>query len=475
VEGVGVSDLRELLTPWPDDTPAFDVVKAPFPWFGGKSRAAAMIWRRLGPVRNYIEPFAGSLAVMLRSPYPPARYETVNDLDNYVANLWRALQYDPEAVAFHADWPVNEACLTARHRWLMVKARKDKFRKRMLADPFYYDAMIAGWWVWGQSCWIGAGWCDQKSEWHGYATGDNRGRGMQGEPKQPRVNRPNGCHAGLGIRPGLTEQKCITATPEFMATSNRGVVKQQLPRGAQLPELCTAGNPEVKRPHLMGDKGTVGVKLPHIGTTQGTQGPGNPERADAVKVGRPHLQRPYQVSAPPNKRPHLKRGCKGTAAFWCQNEALLDWMLVLQARLRYVRVCCGDWKRVTGRAVLEAASPCAVMLDPPYSTEAGRDMGIYSHGCGNVAHEVFDWCVANGANPDLRIALCGYAGEGHEALEGMGWTVEAWKASGGYGRLHGDAPGKSLENRHKERIWFSPHCLRKVVLAEWWAAENEKG
>lgn len=38
-------------------------LKAPFPWFGGKSRVAPLIWARFGEVRNYVEPFAGSLAV----------------------------------------------------------------------------------------------------------------------------------------------------------------------------------------------------------------------------------------------------------------------------------------------------------------------------------------------------------------------------------------------------------------------------
>ncbi len=43
------------------------MLKAPFPWFGGKSRAAELIWSRLGDVSNYVEPFAGSLAVLLAS------------------------------------------------------------------------------------------------------------------------------------------------------------------------------------------------------------------------------------------------------------------------------------------------------------------------------------------------------------------------------------------------------------------------
>jgi DNA adenine methylase len=135
-------------------------LRAPFPWFGGKSRAAALIWARFGNVPNYVEPFAGSLAVLLGRPYAP-QTETVNDADCYLANFWRALQRDPDAVAAHADWPVNEADLLARHRWLLSQA---EFRERLRSDPHYCDAQIAGWWVWGLCAWIGSGWCRQDVE-----------------------------------------------------------------------------------------------------------------------------------------------------------------------------------------------------------------------------------------------------------------------------------------------------------------------
>jgi site-specific DNA-adenine methylase len=130
-------------------------LRTPFPWFGGKSRVADLVWERFGDVANYVEPFAGSLAVLLGRPHTP-RTETVNDLDCYLANFWRALQADPDAVARWADWPVNEADLLARHRWLQTRAA---FREQMHADPEYHDAKIAGWWVWGLSAWIGSGWC----------------------------------------------------------------------------------------------------------------------------------------------------------------------------------------------------------------------------------------------------------------------------------------------------------------------------
>lgn len=133
-------------------------LKAPFPWFGGKSRAANLIWQAFGDAPNYVEPFAGSLAaLLLRQDYDPLKHtETVNDLDCYVANFWRALQHDPEGVMHWCDQPVNEADLHARHKWLIGQA---EFREKMLSDPGFYDIKIAGWWVWGLCCWIGSGWC----------------------------------------------------------------------------------------------------------------------------------------------------------------------------------------------------------------------------------------------------------------------------------------------------------------------------
>jgi DNA adenine methylase len=130
-------------------------LKAPFPYFGAKSRVAHIIWDRLGNVPNYIEPFAGSLAVLLARPDEPS-LETVNDFDCYLANFWRALQHDPDAVAKEADYPVIEVDLIARNNYY-VSHRKE-FQEQM-TDPNFYNAKEAGQWVWGQSCWIGAGWC----------------------------------------------------------------------------------------------------------------------------------------------------------------------------------------------------------------------------------------------------------------------------------------------------------------------------
>jgi hypothetical protein len=59
-------------------------LSAPFPWFGGKSRAAPLIWDRLGDVVNYVEPFFGSGAVLLGRPGGATGIETVNDQDGFV-------------------------------------------------------------------------------------------------------------------------------------------------------------------------------------------------------------------------------------------------------------------------------------------------------------------------------------------------------------------------------------------------------
>jgi DNA adenine methylase len=136
------------------------VLKSPYPFFGGKSRVAGVIWSGLGKVANYVEPFGGSLAVLLANPIIP-KIETVNDKDCFISNFWRAVSHDPEGVAGFADYPVHEADLHARHRWL-VSAATEEFHRKMNEDPDYYDLKIAGWWVWGMGASIGNNWLQPK-------------------------------------------------------------------------------------------------------------------------------------------------------------------------------------------------------------------------------------------------------------------------------------------------------------------------
>jgi len=174
-------------------------LRAPFPWFGGKRTVASEIWSRLGDTPNYVEPFAGSAAVLLARPHAP-RTETINDADGFVSNFWRAVQADPEGVAAAADWPVNERDLEARHAWLVTEGRATL--ARLGGDPLGYDARIAGWWVWGACAWIGSGWCSGKGPWSwtGEAWQDARQLPHVGDAGQG-INRqlPHVGSAGQGI------------------------------------------------------------------------------------------------------------------------------------------------------------------------------------------------------------------------------------------------------------------------------------
>ena len=309
-------------------------LKAPFPWFGGKSRVADVVWRAFGNVPNYVEPFAGSLAVLLGRPHA-AKIETVNDLDCYLANWWRAVQAAPAEVARWADWPVNEADMHARQSALLSDL--EVHRQRMHADPSYFDVQKAGWWVWGISASIGGNWL--------------------------------------------------------------------MPKGANA------------RPYMHGGRVGYGIhqSLPAIG--------------------------------------HSGRGVHSP-----EREALGEWFCKLSARLRRTRVACGDWARVVSGSVTGASNtasnmgmqPCGVFLDPPYDLEE-RTPDCYREDAAGVSGTVRAWAIEHGDVPELRIALCGYEGE-HEMPSN--WTVHAWKSKGGYSNQ-----GLANANAHRERIWFSPHCL----------------
>ena len=94
----------------------------------------------------------------------------------------------------------------------------------------------------------------------------------------------------------------------------------------------------------------------------------------------------------------------------------------------------------------------AVFLDPPYSDKANRDPKLYRVDDLDVAHQVRQWAIEQRHNPLMRIALCGYEGE-HEMP--ADWECVPWKAGRGYAKN---------SNRFKERIWFSPHCLKPDAI-----------
>ncbi len=374
-------------------------LRAPFPYFGGKSRIASVVWERFGDVPNYVEPFAGSLAVLLARPHEP-KVETVNDADGMIANFWRALQAEPEQVAHYADWPVNENDLHARHIWLVN--RKAGLTERLEGDPDYYDAKIAGWWVWGICCWIGSGWCSGDGPWQSV---DGR-----------LVNLVD---AGQGVHRKLVH----------LGNAGQGVNRKRV-------HLGDAGvGVNRKRVHL-GDAG-VGVnrKRVHLGSA-----------GQGVNRSLVHLGSAGQGVN--RKRPLLTDDGVGATR---NSGGIYEWMRALAERLRRVRVCCGDWSRVCGPSPTFKHGLTGVFLDPPYGE--GRAEALYATDSLTVAEDVRRWAIENGDNPLLRIALCGY----DDVKMPAGWEMVRWSAQGGYGH---QGHGRGAENRHREVVWFSPHCIK---------------
>ena len=188
-----------------------NLAKAPFPWFGGKSKAAPHVWAALGDPAHYVEPFAGSLATLLLRPHEANRAyysETVNDLDGLLVNLWRSIQHSPDATAEAASWPVSEADLHARHL-AILKWQRDRELEHLMGDPLFHDPLIAGWWVWGQSSWIGSGWCSGRGPWVVGADGriEKRGRGSDGvHRKRPHLSdNGQGVNTATAREPGVGE------------------------------------------------------------------------------------------------------------------------------------------------------------------------------------------------------------------------------------------------------------------------------
>lgn len=131
---------------------------APFPYFGGKRRAAGIVWDALGDVGGYVEPFAGSAAVLLGRPdHGGRRVETLNDADGWLVNVWRAIQLAPDQVVAHAGGPVTEIDYHARLAWLQER-RTDGLVSWLEGGPEVFDAKAAGWWLYVAACGIGDPW-----------------------------------------------------------------------------------------------------------------------------------------------------------------------------------------------------------------------------------------------------------------------------------------------------------------------------
>lgn len=409
-------------------------LKAPFPAFGGKSRVTDLVWSRLGPVRNYVEPFCFSLAMLLGRPDEP-QIETVNDLNPFVSNFWRAIQRDPELVAYWADWPVNETDLHARHRWLLHSRKARVSLERVKRDPDYFDAKIAGWWCWGACMWIGSGWCD---------AAELRIDGLPRE-KSPLLGKPNG---GVGCL--VPEQ-----IPELSGDNGTGR-KDHSRAGFKRLQLCNGSTRFGQGVHRepqdvpMSGRGSAFAGDGEFGIGQGVNKGLN-------KIGRPQLADAYARG----------RGIHGNDALTdCARRRLwlIDWFARLADRLRPVRVCCGHWSRICDSdSTLTRLGLTAAFLDPPYRKRLAcgtenRAAHIYANDktqdVDALCDEVQAWCLKWGGSPDIRVALCGLEGE-YPAIEAAGWDCVPWKSRGGYG----NRTDRGKENAARERIWFSPACL----------------
>lgn len=69
-------------------------MRPPFKYYGAKGRLAHWIADVLPPHRGYVEPFAGSAAVLFAKP--PARHEVLNDIDGNVVNFFQVLRDKPD-------------------------------------------------------------------------------------------------------------------------------------------------------------------------------------------------------------------------------------------------------------------------------------------------------------------------------------------------------------------------------------------
>lgn len=406
-------------------------LSAPFPYFGGKSTVAKIVWAALGQPKHYLEPFFGSGAVLLARPdYRPDKHmETVCDKDGYLANVWRALQNDPDEVAKWCDWPVNHADLMARRRTLLKN--ENTLLGNLVDNEEWFDPKLAGYWIWAASCWIGS---------------------------------------------GLTRPRAI---PDI--TNAKGVHKQQLyDPGQYLDRIASKGinkNSIVseKRPDVIKDgKGVHKLSVTGGRPQVGVQGAGVHMAAQIPSV-RDDRGINGQIPLLNHETGICRRPCYGASgAHGVHKISLVDesfpeldvrdpytpglytWFRQLSERLRRVRVVCGDWNRVCGGDWQDDRGTCGIFFDPPYGEKAGRDPKIYHEDSLDISAAVRKWCQDRASRRSYRIVLAGYYEE-HECLLEEGWTVHRWSAHGGFAN-RGNGKTRGEVNRHREALFFSPHC-----------------
>jgi hypothetical protein len=423
-----------------------DLSKFPAPFFGGKKRAAAHVWAALGDVHHFVEAFCGSCAVLLERPHPcnrPYHSETVNDVDGLLVNVLRSIQLQPQATAEAASFFVTECDLMARHLALLRFVQEHDL-ERLMADPLWCDPQVAGMWLYGLSAWIGSGWCGGDGPW---VVDESSGRIVRRQDREPGVHRkrPHLSDNGKGMHRQTLREPGVHRKLPHLHDNGQGVQRQ------------TLREPGVWR------------QRPHLGN-------------DGQGVQRQTLREPGVMGSPTTPDPQAD-WVAAVAADYAATDGfhpltmpeLRRWFAWLSARLRHVRIVNGDWRRVCTSGVLKTLSVrdtggvVGVFLDPPY-TSTERDPGLYRHESqpgDELAAVVRDWCLESGDDPQYRIVLAGFAGEGHEELEAHGWRVVEWfthgHLTGGMGNTNSTNGG--AHQQHRERLWLSPHTLRPEATA----------
>jgi DNA adenine methylase len=117
-------------------------LKPPFVYFGGKTTIAPQIATLLPPHEHYVEPFGGSLALLLAKLPAPA--ETVNDLAGDLVHFWKTLRersddleracaLTPHSRAEHqlSYEPAEDDLERARRTWVrLTQGRAGQLRQR---------------------------------------------------------------------------------------------------------------------------------------------------------------------------------------------------------------------------------------------------------------------------------------------------------------------------------------------------------
>ncbi|MGW1246960.1 DNA adenine methylase [Streptomyces sp. NPDC002535] len=89
-------------------------MKSPVPYFGSKQSLAPWLVSLLPQCGHYVEPYCGSLSVLLAKR--PSPMETVNDLDGDLMNFWRVLRDRPDdLIRVCALTPHSRAEMLAAH------------------------------------------------------------------------------------------------------------------------------------------------------------------------------------------------------------------------------------------------------------------------------------------------------------------------------------------------------------------------